>query len=322
MENKVTSLERAVATYVKEGSHLSIGGFTISRNPMAAIHEIIRQKIRNLHIYAHSNGQGLDELIGANTVSRVEIAYSGSGRFAPTCICFKRAVVNSSILVEDYTNFQMALRFLAGAMGVPFLPTYSSLGTDIIEKWGFNENIRQSDPKISSQKLAVVSNPFSDPDKAEKLVLVPAIHPDVTIIHARMADPAGCTRIEGLTFADVDQAKAARHVIVTCEELVEHGMLNQDSQANQLPGFCVNAVVHVPFGAYPTACYGAYDYDAVFLDDYQRAARKDASLNTFFDQYIFGVKDHRAFLEKACNGRLEQILANPETGYSERMKRT
>ncbi len=321
MKNKVTSLEKAIATYVKDESHLTIGGFTISRNPMAAVHEIIRQKIRNLHIYAHSNGQGLDELIGAQTVSRVEIAYSGSGRFAPTCICFKRAVVNSSILVEDYTNFQMALRFLAGAMGVPFLPTYSSLGTDIIEKWGFDESIRNREPKISNKKLTVMNNPFSDQEDPEKLVLVPAIHPDVTILHARMADPTGCTRIEGLTFADVDQAKAAGHVIVTCEEVVKPGILNQNSQANQLPGFCVDAVVHVPFGAYPTACYGAYDYDAAFLETYQRAAKEDASIENFFDAYIFGVKDHREFLEKTCGQRLDRILANPETGYSERMKR-
>lgn len=321
VENKTTTLEKAIQSYVYDGAHISIGGFTISRNPMAAIHEIIRQNITGLHVYAHSNGQGLDELIGANTVSKVEIAYSGNGRFAPTCLCFRRAVLNATILVEDYTNFQMALRFHAGAMGVPFLPTYSSLGTDIIEKWGFSPEVREIEPKLSNKKLVVMDNPFSREPACEKLVLVPAIQPDVTIIHAQKADPGGCTRIEGLTFADVDQAKAARHVIVTCEELVEPGVLKEDSQANQLPGFCVDAVVHVPFGAYPTACFGAYDYDSVFLETYHRAAQEEATIKSFFDTYVFGVNHHQDLLKIACNNRINDIIANPETGYSEKMKR-
>ena len=136
--DKITTLPEAIAGLVPDGCHLTIGGFTINRNPMAAVYEIIRQKKRNLHIYAHSNGQGVDELIGGGCVARVEIAYAGTGRFAPTCIRFRRAVESGTIAVEDYSNYQMTLRFLAGAMGVPFLPTRSGLGTDIIEKWGFS----------------------------------------------------------------------------------------------------------------------------------------------------------------------------------------
>ena len=129
---KVMMLEEAIRRFVKDGCHLSIGGFTINRNPMAAVYEIIRQKIRHLHVYAHSNGQGVDELIGGGCVDRLEIAYCGSGIFAPTCVRFSRAVTEGNILVEDYSNYQMTLRFAAGAMGVPFLPTRSSLATDII----------------------------------------------------------------------------------------------------------------------------------------------------------------------------------------------
>ena len=179
-------------------------------------------------------------------------------------MCLKK-----KIIVEDYTNFQMALRFLAGAMGVPFLPTMSSLGTDIIAKWGFDTEMRQKNKKISAKKLVVVENPFSRNETPEKLVLVPAIQPDVTLIHVQQADVTGTCRISGLTFSDVDQAKASRHVIVTCDELVDSGTLNYDPQCNQLPSFCVDAVVHVPFGAYPTACFGLYDYDAQFLNLYR-----------------------------------------------------
>ena len=108
-QDKTTSLSAAVKQFVFSGCHLSIGGFTVSRNPMAAVYEIIRQKISNIHLYAHSNGQGVDELIGADCVSRLEIAYAGSGRFAPTCIRFKKAAQSGAIAIEDYSNYQMTL---------------------------------------------------------------------------------------------------------------------------------------------------------------------------------------------------------------------
>lgn len=320
-QTHVMTLDQAVGTFVKNGSHISIGGFTLNRNPMAAVHEIIRQGIRDLHLYAHSNGQGLDELVGSGTVSAVELAYSGNGRFAPTCLCFRRFATQKRVRVEDYSNFQMALRFAAGAMGVPFLPTFSSLGTDIIEKWGFDTAMRQADPRLSIKKLTLMDNPFSRSEVPEKLVLVPAIQPDVTLIHAQTADTRGTVRIKGLTFSDVEQAKASRHVIVTCDELVEPGVLNQNPQANQLPSFCVDAVVHVPFGAYPTACYGIYDYDAEFLDLYRDLAGSDARFQNYIREYIVDTGNHAGFLEKACGTRIQDILADAETGYSGRIRR-
>jgi glutaconate CoA-transferase, subunit A len=319
--NKVVSIEKAIQTHVWNGCHLSIGGFTVSRNPMAAVHEIIRQGVKNLHVYAHSNGQGLDELIGANCVSRLEIAYSGNGRFAPTCFCFKRHVIENKILVEDYTNFQMALRFLAGSMGVPFLPTYSSLGTDIIKKWGFDPELRKNNDRLINKKLVVMENPFSLAAHPAKVVLVPAIQPDITIIHAQKADTTGLTRIEGLTFSDVEQAKAAKNVIVTCDELLDPNILNDDPAANQLPSFCVDTIVHIPYGAYPTSCYGRYDYDAQFLDWYRETAAEQRLFDEYVNRYILEYKNHSGFLKKACGKRLDQIKADPETGYSDRIKR-
>ncbi|MGA7877113.1 MAG: CoA-transferase, partial [Desulfoferrobacter sp.] len=206
--NKVMGLPEAIERFVKHGSHVSIGGFTVSRNPMAAVYEIIRQKIRNLHLYAHSNGQGVDELIGGGCVSKLEIAYGGSGRFAPTCIRFRKAVERGDVVVEDYTNYQMTLRFLAGAMGIPFLPTRSSLGTDIVKLWGFDETMRTADEKIPDKKLVELENPFGKWGRTAKVILVPAIYPDVTILHVQQADEQGTARIEGLSFADIEQAKA------------------------------------------------------------------------------------------------------------------
>lgn len=315
------SLPEAVERFVRDGSHVSIGGFTVSRNPMAAVYEIIRQKIKNLHLYAHSNGQGVDELIGGGCVAKLEIAYGGSGRFAPTCIRFRKAVERGDIVVEDYTNYQMTLRFLAGAMGVPFLPTRSSLGTDIVKLWGFPGSMRKADVKIPNQKLVEMANPFGEWGQAAKVVLVPAIHPDVTIVHVQKADEQGTARIEGLAFADVEQAKAARHVILTCEELVASDVLREDPGLNQIPFFQVDAVVPVPLGAYPTACYRYYDYDTDYLNEYRISAQNDSRYSGYLDRYIFSVKDQGELLERVGRARLDKIEADPRTGYAVGMDR-
>jgi glutaconate CoA-transferase subunit A len=319
--DKVMDLKTAVDRFVEDGSHISIGGFTVNRNPMAAVYEIIRQEKKGLHLYAHSNGQGVDELIGGRCVSRLEIAYAGSGRFAPTCIRFRKAVEQGALKVEDYSNYQMTLRFMAGAMGVPFLPTRSSLGTSLLTTWGFSEQDRSQDPRIPDQKVRVLDNPFGVWGGADKVVLVPAVNPDVTILHAQKADRAGTVRIEGLTFADVEQAKAAAHVIITCEEVVETDALRQNPDLNQLPFFCVDAVVHVPFGAYPTACYRYYDYDPIFLNAYREAAADEEKHSAYLRENIFEAKDHASFIARKGPDRLKQIAADSRTGYAVGLER-
>ncbi|MCK9274027.1 MAG: CoA transferase subunit A [Syntrophales bacterium] len=321
-KTKTMSMEEAIGQYVKDGSHISMGGFTINRVPMAAVHEIMRQRIKQLHLYVHSNGQGVDELIGAGCVSKIEIAYGGNGKFASTGIRFRKAIQDGTLKCEDYSNYQMMLRFLAGAMGVPFLPTLSSFGTDIIEKWGFPKDVREHDPKIPNKKLIVTENPFDNWMEASKVVLVPAIQTDVTIIHVQQADSHGTVRIRGANFGCIEQAKSARHVIVTCEELVNEEELRKCPDHNQIPFFCVDAVVLVPHGAYPTACYGYYDYDPVFLKNYATYAQNDARYREYLDKYIYNIKSHSEFIE--LNGgkkRLEAIKADAAAGYRLGLKR-
>lgn len=314
--DKVMSLKKAIGRFVRDGAHISIGGFTVNRNPMAAVYEIIRQKKRGLHLYAHSNGQGADELIGGGCIERLEIAYGGNGRFAPTCTRFRKAVENGTLAVEDYSNYQMTLRFTAGAMGVPFLPVRSGMGTDIVARWGFDAATRRADPKLPDHKVCIIDNPFGQWSRASRLVLVPAINPDVTIVHVQQADRAGTIRIDGLTFADVEQAKAARHVIVTCEKLVDADRLRQRSETNQLPFFCVDAVVEIPWGAYPTACYRHYDYDPAYLNAYRIHARDEMRYGDYLQKQIFGVADHAAFLQRQNSDHLEKIRADKRTGYA------
>ena len=321
-QNKVISLKEAITQFIKPGCHLSVGGFTINRNPMAAVYEIIRQRISNIHLYAHSNGQAVDELIGGGCVSKLEIAYGGNGKFASTCIRFKKAIQENTIKVEDYSNYQMTLRFLAGAMGVPFLPTRSSLGTDIVNKWGFSREMRNESPEIPDKKLVVIDNPFTGWLDTEKVVLIPAITPDVTIIHVQQADKMGNCRIQGLSFADVEQAKAAKHVIITCETLFEEDELKQNSHENSLPFIHVDAVVHAPNGAYPTACFNHYDYDPLYLKMYARHAKEDGLFSQYLDKYIFGVKDYQATIDLMGDERMSVIKADPRTGYAANLDRS
>jgi glutaconate CoA-transferase subunit A len=319
--SKVTSLREAVRSFIFDHAHISIGGFTVNRNPMAAVHEIIRSKARDLHLYVHSNGQGVDELIGAGCVKSVEIAYGANGRFAPTCVRFRKAVEQRQIGIEDYTNYQMTLRFLAGAMGLPFLPCRSALGTDIVETWGFSEQTRMNDPKLPDKKLDILDNPFGRWADTSKVVLVPAINPDVSFIHVQEADSQGTCKIMGLSFADVEQAKASKRLVITCERLVDTETMRKHPEQNQIPGIYVDAVVEVPYGAYPTACYRCYDYDPVYLHEYFRDAQEDVRNDANRQRYVYNLEKHQELLELVGPERLEGIAADPETGYAINLQR-
>lgn len=313
INNKIMTLNDAVKKYIKDGTMLALGGFTVSRNPMAVVYEIIRQGIKNLHIVCHSQGQALDVLIGSKSVKRLEIAYGGTGRYAPTCIRFRKAIEKNEIEYEDYSNYQMSLRFLAGALGLPFMPTKTGLGTDILEKTGFSNETRR-ERKVSRKKYELIQNPFSE--EKDTYVLVPALNPDVAIIHVQYVGEDGTVRIKGLKFTDVEIAKSADHVIVTCEEIVPTSFIREDPDQNVLPHFLVDAIVKVPFGAHPTNCFGFYDYDSDFLKFYKKIAINDEEFNRFLDEFVFSVSSFEEYLEKVGIKNILKIKANSVLGYA------
>ncbi|TET11170.1 MAG: CoA transferase subunit A [Candidatus Thorarchaeota archaeon] len=312
--SKIMPAEEAVKKFVSKGDCISLGGFTVNRNPIVLVHEVLRQKIDNLHAVMHSGSQALDLLIGEGLIKLVEIAYGANGRFASTCVRFRKAVEQGSVTVEDYTNYQITLRFMAGAMGIPYLPTYSGLGSDIIEKWGFNEDLRKSRSSVPNKKLIVGNDPFTD----SPLVLVPAVNPDVTLLHVHQASEDGVTRIEGLTFADIEQARAAKHVIVSCEEIVSSEELRKEPWRNCFPHTLVDAVVHQPFGSHPTACYLRYDYDDSHLNEYRELASYDKKFVDYLETYVYGVSNFNEYLELIGRKRLDAIRATPNLGYRKR----
>jgi glutaconate CoA-transferase subunit A len=313
IDDKLMSLDEAVKRFIKNGSQIAIGGFTVTRNPMAVIYEIIRQGIQDIHLVCHSNGQGLDVLVGAGCVKRLEIAYGGNGRYAPTCIRFKKAIQRSEIQFEDYSNNQMSLRFLAGALGIPFIPTKSGLGSDLIRFEGFTPEIRK-EMKVASKKYVVTQNPFNGED--DKVVLLPALNPDVALLHAQYVGEDGTVRIKGLTFADIEQAKSADTVIVTCEEIVPRSFIRLDPDQNSLPPFFVDAIVRVPYGCHPTACFAFYDYDPKHLNLYKKVAGDDIQFKEYLDEWVYGVKSHEEYLGKVGSTSLFQIKAHPILGYA------
>lgn len=313
IQDKLMTLEQAVKRFMTDGCQVAIGGFTVNRNPTAVTYEIIRQGIKDLHIVCHSHGQALDLLIGAGCVKRVEIAYGANGRFASTCVRFRKAVEKADIEVEDYSNNQMSLRFLAGSLGIPFIPSRSGFGTDIVNKEGFGYEAR-TQRKVARKKIVLAENPFDEGE--EKVVLLPALNPDVALVHAQYVGEDGTVRIKGLTFADVEQAKSADTVIVTCEEIVPKHFIRLDPDQNSLPSFLVDAIVKVPYGAHPTACRLFYDYDAKHLNMYKAIAKDDEAFMEYLSEWVFGVKDHNGYLDKIGGSGLINIKANPVIGYT------
>jgi glutaconate CoA-transferase subunit A len=314
ISEKLMTLEEAVKKFIKDGSQIAIGGFTVTRNPMAIIYEIIRQDIKDIHLVCHSNGQGLDVLIGAGSVKRLEIAYGGNGRYAPTCLRFKKAIQQGEIEFEDYSNYQMSLRFLAGSLNIPFITTKSGLGSDILNYEGFSKGARK-ERKVARKKYLTMNNPFSD-DEDDPVVLLPALNPDVALIHAQYVGDDGTVRIKGLTFVDLEQAKAADIVIVTCEEIVPRSYIRLDPDLNSLPPFFVDAIVKVPHGAHPTACYAFYDYDPKHLNFYKKVANDDSLFKEYLHEWVYGVKSHEEYLEKIGVTQLQKIKANSVLGYA------
>ncbi len=318
MVNKIIELSEAAAL-VPDGATISFGGFTTQRHPMAFIYELIRLKRRNLYLFGHSPGGDWDILIGAGCVKRVELAYEADEAFNTIGPRWRLAVERGEIEWEDYSNFAMVSRFTAGAMGIPFMPVRTMLGSDLLACQTLNAEQRAADGRSSPKKLHVMESPFSTNDR---VVLVPAIHTEFAVLHVQKATPNGMIRIEGQLFADVQQALCADMVIVTAEEIVGEDSLHHEPERNPLPQFVVKHVCHVPLGSHPYAVYNYYDYDPKHLKLYHDAARDDTTFRQYLEKFVLQAKSMTDYLE-AVGGttRLESLRADLSYGYRPDLKR-
>ncbi|MGC8896209.1 MAG: CoA transferase subunit A [Candidatus Bathyarchaeia archaeon] len=298
VEDKRLTLKEAVKL-VPDGAHLFWGGFGFQRPPMAFAHEMVRQGKKNMTIYTCGSEMDLDILVGAKVASRLEVAFyaiEGIG-LAPN---IQRRMREKTVEIEDYTNLAMALRFLGGALGVPFMPLKSMLGTDMLTKKRFRE-----------KKAEVFTCPFT----GEKVVLVPSVRPDFSIVHVSRVDREGNAQIDGIKGEDVEGARAGKKLIVMAEEIVDTEFIRAQPDQTVIPNIYVTHVVECPWGSYPMMVYNYYDYDMEHIRKYYEQCKTEEGWQKYCEEYITSVNNHVEFLQKIGIERLLKLKAKKPFAY-------
>jgi glutaconate CoA-transferase subunit A len=278
--SKQMTMKDAIARFVRDGDLVVMEGFT-HLIPFAAGHEIIRQKVRDLTLARLTPDLIYDQLIAAGCVRKMIFSWAGNPGVGPLH-AFRRAVEQGKprpLEIEEYTHFGMVLRFMAGASNLPFLPTRNYPGTDLT--------------KVNPH-FKTIRSPYGD----EELWCVPALHPDVTIVHAQRADADGNTQVWGLYGVQKEAAFASKRVIVTVEEVVESSVIRSDPNRTLIPGAIVSAVVHEPFGAHPSFVQGGYDRDNDFYLKWDAVSREEAGFQKYLDEWVHGLPDRAAYIKK------------------------
>lgn len=317
-ENKVMTMKEAVSKYIHDGDHIVLGGFVTNRKPYAAVHEIVRQGIKNLYLEGGPGAGDTDLLIGAGCVKVLFNSYMANSGFTQVSRRFRKFIEEGRLLWEDYSLDVQPIMYHAAALGFPFVPVKNLLGSDLVEKWGIPAEVYQNDSKLPPFKLKVVDNPFKPGDK---VCLLPTPQIDVAIIHVQQAAPDGTCRIDGPIFLDTDIAMAATHCIVTCEKIVHPDELRREPWRNQLPNIVLDAIVEVPYGAHPAQCPNYYDYDPIYLRMYDKVSGNDHLFEEFLNEWILGTKDHNEYLDKLGASRLLNLKVQNGYNYVPGLKR-
>jgi glutaconate CoA-transferase subunit A len=286
LADKRMSVAEAVARWVHDGHYLASGGFGSNRIATAALHEIVRQRKRNLGFAGHTTTHDFQILAAGNMdggrlLARVDVSYIVGLEARGLSPQARRVIESGSVEVCEWTNYALACRFRAAAMGVPFLPLRSMLGTDT----------------LAHSAARIVECPFT----GRPLVAVPALYPDVALIHVHESDAYGNCRIRGISVADYELARASKRVIITAERLIGNEEIRAAPHATLIPAFCVDAVCEVPCGGYPGNMPGEYFSDEEHLQQWLRVEKGEAELRAFLDKYIYGVADFAAYL-RLCGG--------------------
>jgi glutaconate CoA-transferase subunit A len=288
------TVSEAVTRFVSDGDYLGSGGFGGARIATAALHEIVRQRKQNLALAGHTATHDFQILCAGNLTGRgkllakVDVAYVVGLEARGLSPHARRVVESGDVEICEWTNYALAVRLRAAAMGVPFLPMRTMLGTDTFRFSAARE----------------ITCPFT----GQTLAAMPALWPDVAVLHVHEADRYGNCRILGTSVADFDLARAAKKVIVTCERLIAESETRRDPTRTVIPFFCVDAVCEVPFGSYPGNMPYEYFSDEAHLRQWLQAEREPATHAAFLEKHIFGVKDFNQYLDR-CGGlaRLQEL---------------
>jgi glutaconate CoA-transferase subunit A len=294
LTDKRTTVADAVARLVHDGDYLAIGGFGADRLPTAVVHEIVRQGRQELRFAGHTATHDFQVLCAGNltgrgrTLTAVDIAYVVGLEARGLSPHARRVLESGEVACTEWTNYALAVRLKAAAMGLPFLPTRSMLGTDTFRHSAAVE----------------IACPFT----GQKLAALPALYPDVAAIHVHEADRYGNCRVRGTTVADLDLARASKRLIITCERLIPDDEIRLDPTRTVIPFFCVDAVCEVPYGSYPGNMPYEYFSDEKHLREWLEVEQDLTAYQAFLEKYVFGVRDFAEYLH-LCGGlpRLQEL---------------
>jgi glutaconate CoA-transferase subunit A len=295
LKEKVLSLDEA-AKLIHDGETLGVGGSTLSRTPMAMIWALIRAKKKNLTACRSIVSSEGDLLLGSGICNSITTSWFSQGIVWGVSKVMRRFAEAQGKAYQEWSHLAMGLRFRAGAMGISFLPMRSMIGSDLI----------RMRPEVKEMRC-----PFTQ----EPLLLVPALNPDVAIIHVQRCDAYGNAHIDGLSFMDIDLAMAAKRVILTTERIVSNNQIRRTPDQTKIPFFSVEAVVEVPYGAAPHECGGLYEPFFKHMDYYTSLVNADPEngLNKYLEEFIYEPKNWNDFLNRIG---LDQILEAAQGGRS------
>jgi glutaconate CoA-transferase, subunit A len=288
--SKLISMAAAIAQYVPDGSSVAIGLALEPLIPFAAGHEIIRQQRRNLTLIGPISDILFDQLIGAGCVEKIKAAWVGNVSEG-LAHCYRRAIEQSiphTLVTEEHSNFTIGLALLAASLGVPYIPTRSLLGSDI----------PRQNPTFRQQQSPLDGSP---------LLLVPAVRPDVTIIHVQRSDEEGNAHLWGSVGISEEAMLAARDVILVTEEIVSRDVILSDPNRVLGPSFKVRAVVHEPWGAHPSAVSGYYNRDHPYYHEYHVPTRTEEGFQQWLNEWVLTVPDRAAYVAKLGEERLHGL---------------
>jgi glutaconate CoA-transferase, subunit A len=323
---KLLTMRDAIARFMPDGSSVVLGCQMEQMIPFAAGHEIMRQKRRGLTLVGPISDILFDQMIGAGCASRVIAAWVGNVMMG-SAYNFRRAVEQEGLKVTDMTNFTVALALQAAAMGVPFLPTQSAMGSDVAREneffaemeSPFDEKSRSlgSDaqgqpaaPKGAARETAGVSSLGTTQSKGtpgRKLNAVKALHPDVAIVHVQRSDAEGNAHCWGNFGIMLEAVKAAKRVIVTAEEIVAPEVIASDPNRTVIPGFLVSAVVEAPMGAHPSPVQGYCKRDDAYFRQYHEQTKTKADFENWAQRWVHGVADRAGYLRLLGECRVKEL---------------
>ncbi|MEZ0395224.1 MAG: CoA-transferase [Anaerolineales bacterium] len=272
--SKLITLAEAIARHVHDGDLVYAAGFT-HLIPFAAGHEIIRQRKRDLVLARATPDLIYDQMVAAGCARKVIFSYMGNPGVGSLRI-LRAAIEAGRLEWEEYSHFGMISRLQAGAAGLPFMPMNPTGAADL----------ERANPLIRR---------VADPYSGREVVVVPALNPDVAIVHVQRADAQGNAHLWGIIGEQKEVAFAARRVILTAEEIVDEAVIRSDPNRTLIPGLRVEAVCHVPYAAHPSYAQGYYDRDNEFYLEWDRISQSEQAVQAWLEEWVYGLKDRQEY---------------------------